>query len=107
MKELLGSAVLAGSISLLSGCLSAPFQPPMGAFTAINAPLSVEYDKTPITMKRGSASCINVLGLFAIGDASTHTAAQNGRLTMIHHLDYEYFNLLGIYQKTTVNAYGE
>jgi len=34
-------------------------------------------------------------------------AAKNGNLSKVEYADYEYFSVLGIYQKTTVTAYGE
>jgi hypothetical protein len=95
------------SALLLAGCLSAPFEPPMGVFSQIQAPLSVEHSRTAVTSKRGEATTTCILGLFSTGDASTQTAAKNGGLSVIHYLDYNYENFLGVYQKTTVIAHGE
>lgn len=90
------------------GCVRAPFVPPMGgAFTQIEAPLDVDYDSTSLGTKTGQASSQCILGLFSFGDASTQAAATAGGLTSINHADYEFFNILGLYQKTTVVVYGD
>lgn len=90
------------------GCaIQAPFVPPVAAvYTSIEAPLDVDYNATTLGMRTGTASAHNVLGLFAFGDASTQAAATAGGLLSINHADYKYFNILGIYQKTTVVVYG-
>ena len=100
--------VALGSLLILfTGCLTAPFEPPMGLFSAVDAPLSIDHNKTTVTTKKGESSAICILGLIAFGDASTQAAAQNGGLKTIYHLDYKYQNILGIYQSTTVIAHGE
>ncbi len=107
MHKKIGLIALGGSFMLLAGCLTAPFQPPVGLFSDIEAPLSIDHSKTAVTSKKGESSAMCILGLVAVGDASTQAAAQNGRLKTIHHLDYKYLNVFGIYQSTTVVAYGE
>ena len=93
--------------TLMAGCISAPFVPPLGAISVVKAPLSVDHNKTAVTTKAGTSDCICILGLVAVGDASTQTAAENGKLKTIQHADYEYLNILGIFQKTTVVVHGE
>jgi hypothetical protein len=100
--------VLVSIMVVSSGCATAPFMPPQGfVFTNTKAPLDIDYDKTTLGEKSGSASACSILGLFAFGDVSTQTAAKEGRLSVINHADYEYLNVLYIYQKTTVTVYGE
>ena len=91
---------------LTGGCLVAPFQPPVGVVSVTTAPLSTEGN-WKIGSKRGEASSMSVLGLFASGDCSIATAARNGGLKEIGHVDYEYTNIIGIWQKATVIVYGE
>ena len=93
----------------LTGCIHAPFVPPTGmAFSQFNAPLDVDFQNTDMAgMKKGTAETISILGLFATGDASSKAAAENGQISKIVHADYEYFNILGVYQKTTVVVYGK
>lgn len=100
-----GTAVLCLS---LSGCLSAPFQPPTGiAYSNYQAPLSVDHNKTAVAAKQGEAHSVCILGLVSFGDSSLQTAATNGGLSTIEHADYSYFNVLGIYQKTGVVVHGQ
>jgi len=101
--------VLAVMVLSMTGCLKAPFMPPPGmAFSQFNAPLDVDFQNTDMSgMKKGTAETISILGLVATGDASSQAAAQNGGITKIVHADYEYFNVLGVFQKTTVVVYGK
>ena len=92
----------------MTGCVTAPFVPPQGAvYSNTTAPLDVEFEDTKIKgAKSGKAEVVSILGLFSFGDASSKTAASNGGITTIDHADYEHFNILGIFQKTTVIVYG-
>ena len=90
----------------VAGCLSAPFQPPGGVVSVTTAPLSTEGN-WDIGTRKGEASSFSVLGLYASGDCSIATAARNGGLKKIGHVDYEYINVIGIWQKATVIVYGE
>ena len=107
MKKILAMVVMCGLITGFSGCVTAPFTPPMGAISTIEAPLSIDHNCSLVSTKKGEASAMCILGLVAVGDASTQAAARNGGLKTIHFLDYKYFNVLGIYQSTTVIAHGE
>ena len=105
-------AVPLALVALLAsaGCVyyTAPVMPPPGLFfTSIQAPIDTDMQSTPIGKKMGTASTVGVLGLFAFGDASVATAAQNGNLSRVEHLDYEYLNVLFLFQQFTVKAYGE
>lgn len=93
-------------LALLTGCLSAPFQPPSGVVSVTRAPLSTEGN-WEVGSKRGEASSTSILGLYAEGDCSVGTAARNGGLKKVGHVDYEYLNIIGIWQKATVIVYGE
>ena len=95
-------------VSVMTGCVTAPFVPPQGfVFSQTTAPLDLEYEDTTIAgTKVGKAEVISILGLVTVGDASSKTAAANGGITTIDHADYEHFNILRIFQKTTVIVYG-
>jgi hypothetical protein len=100
-------AAVAGA-SLLSGCLTAPFEPPMGMiFSDVKAPLMVDYDKAQVSPKSGKAESICILGLVTTGDNSIQAAAAQGGIQTIEHVDYHYFNVIGVYQKTTVVVFGQ
>jgi len=106
MKRI-STIVLVLSLAIgVAGCLSAPFQPPSGVVSVTTAPLSTEGN-WDVGSKKGKASSFSVLGLYASGDCSIATAAHNGGLKKIGHVDYEYFNVIGIWQKATVIVYGE
>jgi hypothetical protein len=64
-------------------------------------------DPTEVKQKTGKASTTSILGLVAWGDAGVHTAARKGGLTKVHHADYEYFTVLGVYTQFTIWVYGE
>lgn len=99
---------LTGAALAFTGCISAPFVPPVGyVFNDTQAPLDLNADKTQLGAKRGEASTVCILGLFATGDASAQTAAAAGGVKTIQHADYQFFNVLGVYQKTTVVVYGD
>lgn len=106
MKTIGIGLIAAGAMALLAGCLSAPFQPPSGMVSVTRAPLSTEGN-WKVGAKKGEASSASVLGLYAWGDCSIMEAARNGGLSQIGHVDYEYVNVIGIWQKVTVIVYGE
>jgi hypothetical protein len=92
-----------------AGCgVVAPVVPPVASvYTQFRAPLDVDSAQTRIGSKQGESSCISVLGLVAIGDASIHEAAQNGRLSVIHSADYSYMNVLWVFQRYATIVYGD
>lgn len=108
-KAVIFTALIAIATLSLVGCVRAPFVPPQGmAFSQTSAPLDVDYNNTQLAgMKKGSAEVNTILGLVAIGDASSKAAAENGGISTIVHADYDYFNVLGVYQRTTVTVYGK
>ena len=106
MKKLcLLAAVCAASVAA-TGCISAPFTPPMGLYSEVSAPLSTE-GAIAASSKSGEASAKSFLGIVATGDCSIAAAARNGGLKKINHIDYRYKNILGIVQETTVVVYGD
>jgi len=88
----------------------APVVPPLGAvYTRVEAPLDLNSQNGKVIgEKRGEASSVAILGLFAFGDAGIRTACKNGGLEKVTHVDYRYTNvLLGIFCKYTTIVYGE
>ena len=100
--------VIAGTLLAVAcvGCLRAPFRPPAGVVTVYSAPLTTECNVKQGS-KTGSADTISILGLVAVGDCSLNEAIKNGGLKEAYYADYEYLNILGIFQKVTVNVIGE
>src|SRR5262245_52096954 len=104
MKKL--SLALVGCLVVsMAGCLAAPVVPPMGVlYTGFQAPLA---PKGEVGSKRGTASVTAFLGLISVGDGSVKQAAANGGIKEVKLVDYEFTNVIGIYQKYTTIAYGD
>jgi len=111
MKWLLCAAGLLALCGALSGCAGlyvSPVQPGVGIlFTEVEAPLDPSVDPTVVMEKRGEAMATNVLGWVVTGDASIAAAAREGGITKVHHMDYHYKNILGVYATFTTIVYGE
>ncbi len=107
-KIFLGLASTLTLCTMLSGCLVAPVMPPVGViFTDYQAPLDFDQESSEVGSKQGMAETISILGLVALGDASINTAAQNGGISEIYGADYQYFNVVGVYQRYTTIVHGE
>lgn len=102
---------LAGALAItagLSGCLVAPVMPPPGLiFTEYKAPLDYDQQASQVGTREGRSETISILGLVALGDASIREAARDGGITTIHGADYEYFNVIGVYQRYNTIVYGD
>lgn len=110
----LGIAVLI--VWLMTGCafVRAPVRLPMGAiYTQTRAPLQVDFDETRLGSKRSEASTSYFLWPlilpmnFAWGDAGVAEAAREGNITTVHHVDYEFLNVLGMWARFTTIVYGD
>ncbi len=109
MRRLAGVAALCTVLALSAGCATyrAPVVPPVGLlYSAFKAPLTTEFSGQAAELKSGEASTSSVLGLVATGDCSLEAAAHEGGLNTIEYCDYSYLNVLGVYQRFTVVAYG-
>jgi hypothetical protein len=96
------------TVVFLSGCMIAPVVPPTGAvFNKTKAPLDVDFEKSECGPKTGTANTNCILGLIAWGDASAEAAARDGDISTIEHVDYEYMNVLYIYQRYTTIVHGK
>lgn len=100
--------LLIAAIAVSAGCYSTPIMPPTGViFTNIRAPESLSIGGQDLGTKRGEASCKSLLGVAAWGDCSAKAAADDGNITQIKQLDYEFFNFLILWQSLTTIAYGD
>ncbi len=106
MRKIFLSAL---AVLTLSACTSitAPFVPPTGAISSIQAPLDIETSNKQIGKKRGSSSVYTILGLISIGNASYKAAAEDADITVIKGSDYSFLNVFYLFQKTTVTVYGD
>ncbi len=74
----------------------------------VRYPLDRDVDQTCLGTKTGTSSAHSVAWLVSWGDAGVASAARNGDIRIINHLDGEYFILLGgLYARQTTIAYGD
>ncbi len=98
MRHVFLIIVLATMMLAMSGCI----------YTHVTTPLSTELNKTALGQKQGESSMYSVLWLFAWGDAGSASAAKNGGITVLTHMDRKTeFVLFGIYSHVTTIVYGD
>ena len=112
MKMAFWALGIVTSFILLTGCAGYVVTPvtlaPAIIFADHSAPLDTNFQNTQIAgLKMGEASVTNILGLISYGDASARAAAEDGEISRIHHSDYHFKNILGIWSKYTTIVYGE
>lgn len=61
----------------------------------------------PLGKKVGQSSASNILGIVATGDASINTAAKNGGIKKISHVDSKKTSILGLFATYTTIVYGD
>ena len=107
MAKLCGIVICLSIIMLCSGC-AGPYMAG-GIYSEFSAPYSWPSDETGLVVgsKTGTAEMMNILGLAATGDASIDLAAKNGGIKRIKTVNYKFYNLLGIVQRTTTIVTGE
>jgi len=105
MNKIICLALVVASAAFFTGCATVA-SPVTGAiFMDVKAPLTAT--NAADSKKMGTSMATTILGLFATGDASIETAAKNGKITKIQHVDYHSTNILGIYSTFTVEVYGD
>jgi len=106
MKRVLVCSLAAGLV-VITGCVG-PMGPVGGVggfiYTDVSGPVAATGNSGGAKM--GQASSMGIFG-FATGDSSIKTAAANGGITKISHVDYHISGFLGIYAKTVVTVYGD
>ena len=102
-------------LMLTSGCATNAFPggPTVAGmiYTEITSPaqcLAIELDKDAQCLKKGEASNMAFLGLFAFGDAGIDAAMKNGDITKVHHVDHSVQHFLyAIFARDKTIVYGE
>jgi hypothetical protein len=92
--------ILAGVLTavMMTGCV----------YTHVTMPLSTELNNTELGHKRGEATMRSYFWLVAIGDAGAATAAKQGGISVMMHMDREFMSVFyGIYTRTTTLVYGD
>jgi hypothetical protein len=118
MKQITGIAfilLMGGILMLTSGCATNayPGGPTVAGivYTEITSPaqyLSVALDKDAQPLRKGEASNMAFLGLFAFGDAGVDAAMKDGGIKKVHHVDHviQHF-LYAIFARNKTVVYGE
>lgn len=101
MKKTIFGAVLALG---LTGCATAPYQP---AAIYNNATVPGDAENGAVCVKRGTSEQMNVLGLFATGDAGIEAAKKSAGIMKVASVDTQYTSILGLFVKTTTIVCGE
>ena len=95
---------LMGLLLLFTGCAT-PY--PTGLIiTDVQMPVTVTGN-VGAPVKTGTAQATSWFGLVATGDASIEAAKKSGNITKVYHVDWDAYNVLGIYGRYTVTVYGE
>ena len=104
MKRTIATFIACVSLCFVMGCATS--YPHGMVYTELKLPVTATANSGTPT-KVGTAKCISVLALVAIGDASIEAAKKDGGITKVHHVDWEVENILGIIGKYKVTVYGE
>jgi len=98
-------AATAAAALFVSGCAGA--RTPVTGFWYTDVKANDAVTANSAASKVGRAEAKSYLGLVALGDCSVDTAAKNGGITKVAHVDYETMSILGFYAKTTTIVYGK
>jgi len=107
MKKLISCVSAVALLGLASGCvLTGTSGVPIGGtiYTDVTVPGPVTGNSG--SSKVGEATATGILGVVT-GDCSVKTAAANGGITKISHVDYHSTSVLGVWGKCTTTVYGE
>jgi len=106
MKRVLVCSLAIGMVAI-TGCVG-PMGPVGGVggmvYTDVSGPVCATGN--PGGTKMGQATSEGIICV-ATGDSSIKTAAANGGITKISHVDYHTTSVLGLYTKTIVTVYGD
>lgn len=102
VRNLLGCAVLA---AFLGGCAAGAYPTAGLIYSSAKAPVTAT--ESSADSKVGKSVCTTILGLVATGDCSIDAAKANGGISSVSSVDYETFNILGIYSTYTTIVKGK
>lgn len=94
----------------LTGCMPrTPVLPYYGTlFNDTSTPVDITFESNAIGPARGKAAATSVLWLFSYGDCSVQSAARDGNLATVNHVDADVTNILfGLYTRYETVAWGE
>ena len=67
----------------------------------------VAVTSNALGQKVGTATCVSVLGIVAVGDGGINAAAKNGGIKKISHVDRKTLSVLSLFTKYEYFVYGE
>ncbi len=102
MKHLLGFFLVA---ALFSSC--AVGKSPIAGFAYTDIKDGLAVTSNTGASKVGISTATGYVGVVAMGDASIESAAKNGGITRIQHVDYHTKSILGLYTTYTTIVYGQ
>jgi hypothetical protein len=102
MKALKLATLLAAT--LFAGC--ATNYPVGSVFTDVTLPVSATANNEK-GVKTGSAECLSIMSLVAVGDCSMDAARKNGNITRVTHADWHARSILGIVGNYKLIVHGE
>lgn len=106
MKIRFALVSLVAAALMLGGCIAAPVVPPVGIiYTNMEAPIGGGPRESG--SKTGRSSVTAILGLISTGDGSVAAAARAGGIRTVKGVDYEFSNVLFIYQRYTTVVHGD
>jgi len=103
--RLLVCALVLASIVAVAGC-TYPNSPVNAALIIDQKGPVAGFDTSSPATKTGTAKAEGIL-FVGFGDASVKAAMDQGKISKVHHVDSEVFNILGIYSRYTTVVYGE
>ncbi len=115
MKRLLLTSIIAAVLTA-PGCAyyEGAVKPPRALITWYKAPVTTDFDATPVGTKVGQASTGYIriptpwLDMdFAWDKADIAAAARNGGITTVTYVDHEYVSILGLIGKYTTIVHGD
>lgn len=111
LHTLAAAAVIAGTTGCTTGLYPGGPTPAGIIYTEVTGPaqhLAVATHPDAEYYRRGEASAVAFLGLFAFGNNGVHAAMQNGSITKVHHVDHTVQHFLyALYVNHKTIVYGE
>jgi len=87
----------------LCGCASTQ---PVGGMLYSDVKGPVTATSHPRGPLHGESCAASYLGLVALGDASISTAAKNGNINVISHIEHNSMSILGFYNRYCLEVWG-
>lgn len=103
-KMVLCVVIVVVSAFMLTGCAGS--MSPVAGMLYTDASGFALISGNASTVKVGKTMCTSYFGMVGVGDCSIQTAAKNGNIKKIHHVDYHNSSILG-WAKIEVSVYGE